>query len=80
MHHQDAKQYTDITIQMHWDKDKTESSLRWSEIKRLFNDIHCAKHASLRRKSKFCLARNHVNTSEWSDWTSTIQIQQSVLV
>ena len=48
-----------------------------------------AKHASLLRKSKDCLARNQNNVPEWSDistrgllfqWASTIQIQLSVLV
>ena len=27
----------------------------------------CAKHATLRRKSKYWLARNQNNVSEWSD-------------
>jgi hypothetical protein len=48
-----------------------------------------AKHAALRRKSKYWLARNQNNVSEWSDMStrrllfqraSTIQIQLSVLV
>ena len=48
-----------------------------------------AKHAALRRKSKDGLARNQNNVSEWSDistrgllfqWTSTMNIQLSVLV
>jgi hypothetical protein len=48
-----------------------------------------AKHAALKRKSKDWLARNQNNVSEWSDmstrgllfqWTSTINIQLSVLV
>jgi hypothetical protein len=53
--------------------------------------IYCfsAKHAALRRKSKDWLARNQDNVSEWCDmftrgllcqWTSTMQIQLSVLV
>ena len=48
-----------------------------------------AKHAALKRKSKYWFARNQDNVSEWSDlsthrllfqWTSTIKIQLSVLV
>ena len=48
-----------------------------------------AKHTALRRKSKYWLARNQDNVSEWGDmsirgllfqWTSTIPIQLSVLV
>jgi hypothetical protein len=48
-----------------------------------------AKHAALRRESKYWLARNQNNVSEWSDmsnsellcqWDSTIKIQISVLV
>jgi len=48
-----------------------------------------AKHATLRRKSKDWLARNHDNVSEWGDmsvrgllfqWASTIIILLSVLV
>ena len=48
-----------------------------------------AKHASLRRKSKDCLARNHDKVSEMADMSirgllvqcaSTINIQLSVLV
>jgi len=48
-----------------------------------------AKHAALRRKSKYWLARNQNNVYEWSDmsirgllfqWASTIKIQLSVLV
>ena len=47
-----------------------------------------AKHATLRRKSKYLLARTQDNVSEWGDMsirgllfqrTSTIQIQLSVL-
>ena len=38
------------------------------------------KHAALRRKSKDWLARNQDNVSEWSDMSSTIKIQLSVLV
>jgi hypothetical protein len=55
------------------------------------NDMCCfsAKHASLRRKSKYWLARNRDNMSEWGymsirgllfQWASTINIQLSVLV
>ena len=29
-----------------------------------------AKHAALRRKSKYCLARNQNNVSEWSDMST----------
>ena len=52
-------------------------------------DCFSAKNAALRRKSKDWLARNQNNLSEWSDmstrgllfqWTSTIQIQLSMLV
>ena len=48
-----------------------------------------SKHAALRSKSKDWLARNQNNVSEWSDmftrgllcqWTSTINIQLSLLV
>jgi hypothetical protein len=47
------------------------------------------KHAALRRKSKYWVARNQNNVSEWSDistrgllfqWASTIQIQLNVLI
>ena len=48
-----------------------------------------AEHASLMRKSKYCLARNQDNVSEWGNmstcsqlfqWASTIKIQLSMLV
>jgi hypothetical protein len=47
------------------------------------------KHEALRRKSKYCSARNQNNVFEWSDmstrghlfqWASTIQIQLNMLV
>ena len=47
------------------------------------------KHAALRRKSKYWLARNHNNVSEWSDMSThgllfqlacTIEIQLSVII
>ena len=47
------------------------------------------KHTALRRKSRYWLARNRNNVSEWSDmsicallfkWASTMKIQLSVLV
>jgi hypothetical protein len=49
----------------------------------------CTKHAALRSKNKYWLARNEDNVCEWSDmstnrvlfpWTSTIKIQLSVLI
>jgi hypothetical protein len=48
-----------------------------------------AKHAVIKRKSKYWLARNQNNMCEWSDmstcwllfqWVSTMQIQLNVLV
>ena len=48
-----------------------------------------AKHAALRRKSKYWLARNQINVSKWSDMStrrllfqraSTINIKFSVLI
>jgi hypothetical protein len=59
--------------------------MKFSNIKIILS----AKHASLLRKSKDCLARNQNNVPEWSDistrgllfqWASTIQIQLNVLV
>ena len=41
--------------------------LIWTN-QRLYNWCFASfKHASLRRKSKYLLARNHDNVSEWSD-------------
>ena len=64
---------------------------RSGQTKDYKNGICCfsAKYAALRRKSKYWLAQNQNNVSEWShmsargllyQWASTIKIQLSVLV